>query len=357
MNTVRSRGRPLALLALLLPVSIAAQQPAPAPPPLGDAYTFVVLGHVRGGRAGPNPKLAELLDEVRRIKPAFAVLTGDMIWGDVDNNPARRDTVLREWVHLDSAMATLGVPTYRVPGNHEIQDVVTRDLYRERYGQLPQVVTLGTTRLLLLNSTHIPPDGDTAKMKFTRGKDLDSAQVAWLRAEVAKPGFAHTFAFLHHLLWWQKPEGAWWRDAHPLLVSGKVHALFSGDYGPLKFSTLTRDSVRYFQSAIEGSPSIEMLRGSEYSRMLSAQFDNFLAVRVNGPSVDVEVHTVSEVSSGAFSPAHYQAMMDGPARPAAPIWRRAMNFVGSPKRAAVLGAGVLLMFGLGWFARGVVSKR
>ncbi len=335
----------------------AFSQGAAATPPTDGPYTFVVLGHVRGGREGPNPKLVELLDEVRRLKPAFAVLTGDMIWGDVDNNPARRDAVLREWDYLDSAMATLGVPTYRVPGNHEIQDVVTRDLYWERYGRLPQIVTLGTTRLLLLNSTHMPPDGDTTKMAFTRGTDLDRAQVAWLRTELAKPGFAHTFAFLHHLLWWQKPEGAWWRDVHPLLASGGVDALFSGDYGPLKFSTLTKDSVRYFQSAIEGSPSLEMLRGSEYSRMLSSQFDNFLAVRVNGPAVDVEVHTVSEVSSGAFSPAHYQAMMDGPARPPAPFSRRVMNFVGSPKRAAALVVGVLLVFSLGWFARGVVAKR
>ena len=99
-----------ALATLAAPA--AAQAPAAAP---ASAFSFAVLGHVRGGRDGPNPKLAELLDNVRRLKPAFVVLTGDMIWGDIEHNPADTAWLVREWTYLDSALATLGVPAYRVP--------------------------------------------------------------------------------------------------------------------------------------------------------------------------------------------------------------------------------------------------
>lgn len=331
-------------LALLVALEVAG--PAPGP-----RYSFVVLGHLRGGRDGPNPKLPEVFGKVRALKPAFVVMTGDLIWGDVERNPADRAGLEREWNHLDSAVATLGVPVFRVPGNHDINDVVSRDVYTARYGKLPQVVTLGKTRLLLLSSTWTPADGDTGKMLHLRGVDLDSAAVSWLRGELAKPGFDHTFAFVHHLLWWEPDSGPWWREVHPLLAAGRVGAVFSGDLGPLKFSTRRRDGVGYFQGAIETEPSVTMLRNRIGSRLLSSQFDNFLEGVVDGDSVEVRVHTVGEVSSGAFTPEHYDEIN----APPAPVsrWVRVRQSIDSPIRIAALGlvlVGLVVAFGAGWRA-------
>ena len=333
-------------MAIAAPV--AAQEGA-----AGSSYSFVVLGHVRGSKDGPNPKLPELLDKVRALKPAFAVLTGDMVEGDVEHHPSVAATVIREWTYLDSALATLGIPIYRVPGNHDIQDVSTRNIYWQRYGKLPQLKTFGRTRLLLLSGAWTPADGDTSKMRFERGVDLDTAQVGWIRSELAKPGYDHTFAFMHQLLWWEPDSGAFWRDVHPLFVKGKVDAMFTGDYGPLKFSTMTKDSVRYFQTSIEGSPSISMLQHRLKSRLLSAQFDNFLEVKVAGPKVDVLVHTVAEVSSGFFTPQHYEAV-DVAVRPKELTQREKIwAVIGSTKRLVLLVLVVLGLIGLGWFARGL----
>ena len=336
----------------LSPSSLGAQQG-----PSGSTYSFVVLGHLRGDKHGPNPKLAELFDKVRSLKPAFAVLTGDMITGDVEHNPAVEATVLKEWTILDSSLATLGVPVYRVPGNHDIQDLSTRDIYWKRYGKLPQVATVGKTRLLLLSAVWTPKDGDTLKMQELRGVDLDTAQVHWLKAELAKPGYEHSFAFMHHLMWWEPDSGKFWRDVHPLLVRGKVDALFSGDYGPMKFSTMTRDSVRYFQTSIEGSPSIGMLQHRLKSRLLSSQFDNFLEVKVAGPKVDVVVHTIAEVSSGFFTPQHYNAV-EVPLQPEVESkTQKLWDVIGSPKRLVGLAVLVFLLIGVGWVARGTRAAR
>ena len=109
--------------------------------------------------------------------------------------------------------------------------------------------------------------------------ELDTEHLQFLKTELAKPGFAHTFVFMHDIIWWEPDSTQWWREVHPLLKNAKVDAVFTGDLGPLKFSTTTRDSVRYFQSSFETKPSVEMLRGLASSRLLSSQFDNFLEVR------------------------------------------------------------------------------
>jgi len=313
------------------------------------AYRFVVLGHIRGGADGAlNPKLGELLGEVRRLRPDFAVLTGDIIWGDVDHNPTRPGELEREWTAVDSALATLGVPVHRVPGNHDVLDVTSRNIWRRRYGSLPSAFSFRGSRFLLLTSTFIPPDGDTTHHRYINGVDLDSVQLAFLARELADSSRAHTFAFLHHKLWWQPDSGRWWRDVHPMLRAGRVNAVFSGDYGPLKFSTEERDGVRYYQTSIELTVALPLLQNRVSSRVLSSQFDNFLEVRVDGPRVDVVVHTIGEVSSGEFTPGRYRDVTTGGRQPSA--GERFRAWIGSPKRIAAMALGLLGVFGAGWWA-------
>ncbi len=313
-----------------------------------DAYRFVVLGHIRGGADGAlNPKLGELFGEVRGLRPDFVVLTGDIIWGDVDRNPTRPAELEREWTAADSALATLGVPVHRVPGNHDVLDVTSRDIWRRRYGMLPAAFSFRGGRFLLLSSAFIPPDGDTTHHRYVNGVDLDSAQLAFLARELGDSSRAHTFAFLHHKLWWQPDSGRWWRDVHPMLRAGRVDAVFSGDYGPLKFSTLERDGVRYYQTSIELPVALPLLQNRISSRVLSSQFDNFLEVRVDGPRVDVVVHTIGEVSSGEFTPGRYRDVTTGGRRPGAGDRLRA--WIGSPKRIAAMLVGLLGVFAAGWW--------
>ncbi len=332
-----------ALSALALAPHAAPAQRAREPGP----YRFVVLGHIRGGADGAlNPRLGELLGEVRGLRPDFVVLTGDIIWGDVDHNPTRPAELEREWTVVDSALATLGVPVHRVPGNHDLLDVTSRDIWRRRYGALPAAFSFRGSRFLLLSSTFIPPDGDTTHHRYVNGVDLDSAQAAFLARELTDSARVHTFAFLHHKLWWQPDSGRWWRDVHPMLRAGRVDAVFSGDYGPLKFSTLERDGVRYYQTSIELPVALPLLQNRISSRVLSSQFDNFLEVRVDGPRVDVVVHTIGEVSSGEFTPGRYRDITTGGRQPTAS--ERFRSWIGSPKRIAAMVLGLLGVFVAGW---------
>ena len=332
------------MLALLVPTAagLAAQQPR-AP------FSFVVLGHIRGPERQLNPRLGELLDRVRDLHPAFVVLTGDIIFGESRTPTTDSVEVEREWESVDSALATLGVPVHRVPGNHDISDLVTRNIYFRRYGRPPQAFSYEGSRFLRLSSAWIPPDGDSRKRPYIRGVDLDSVQVAFLKREVSTAApFEHMFVFMHHLLWWESEDGRWWKEVHPILTRGPVRAVFSGDLGPLKFSYARHDGIDYYQTAIEEDPSLAILRGNEGSRRISAQFDNFLLVTVRGSAVDVEVKTTGAASSGHFSRAQYQAvqgyLLEQSRRP---IVSRLWDLRKRPKWIAVLSLFVVAVFAAG----------
>jgi hypothetical protein len=264
---------------------------------------------------------------------------------------------MAEWNTVDSALATLKVPVYRTPGNHDINDTITRDIYYQRYGKPPAAFTYGGSKFLLLTSTFIPPDGDTAKMRFIRGYDLDSAQVRFVREQLADTAsYQHAFAFMHHLLWWE-PEGEpWWRDVHPLLSRGKGAAVFSGDLGPMKFSHLSRDGIEYFQSSLGGDPPMGMMRNAERNRSLQDQFDCFLYVTVDGPAVDVQVKTVGEVSAAHFTPARWDSIYGYRAPRPASLREKMADLTSSRARVAALAGSVLVVFLAGWFASRAVRR-
>jgi hypothetical protein len=333
-----------ALLLLAALAGAATQNGTAQVPASRDSFSFAVIGHVRGGeQGGYNYLVNELIQQLKQQRPDLIFLTGDMIWGDYTSAQVRRSVVEADWVRLDSAFATVGVPVYRVPGNHDINDPITRDIYFQRYGKPPQVVTHGNSRFLLLNSSYVPTGDSLPRRRrpFIGGVPLDSAQIGFVRRALADTARSqHNFVLLHHVLWWDD-DAEWWRTVHPALV-GKVRAVFAGDYGPMKFSHEARDGIDYIQSAIEDFPALRILQRREDSRLLYQQFDNYVLVTVSGPRVRLEVKTLGPISGKKFTPQQWHAIKDySPS-----LSERARELFGSRKRAALivgaLGAAFLL---------------
>jgi hypothetical protein len=325
-----------------------ADQPGDAP------LHFVVVGHPRGKPDRQlNPKLGELIDEVKRLRPEFVLITGDIIYGEYRAWPIEAGHIERQWEQVDSAFATLGVPIYRVPGNHDLHDPVTQEIWDRRYGPLPRAVEVRGHKLLLLSSVYVrPATYRPGEERHVGGIDLDSAHLAFLRRELAGdvPG-SRTFVAMHHLLWWE-PDAAWWRDVHPLLATAGVRAVFTGDYGPLKFSTHERDGVRYFQTSIDENASIDMQRARVNSRVLSHMFDNYLEVTASDDTLDVRVHVVAALTSGQFTP-RTQAAIAVP-WPSPPLWRRILR---RPELIAAGAFGALLLAGTAFVAGRYSARR
>lgn len=362
-------------LLLLLIVPVLASNATTSAQTTEESFSFVVLGHVRGQENGRlNPLIDELVNEVSELDPAMVFLTGDMIWGYIDNIPdpdRAKEVVTQDWDQLDAKLGRLGVPIYRVPGNHDISDPITRDIYFERYGKPPQAITYHGNLFILLNTSFVP-EGDGPTRRYILTERLDSNQVTFIREKLSeKEPYDNIFLFMHHVLWW-KEDAPWWDDVHPLLVDRNVRAVFSGDYGPVKFSHLERDGIDYVRSTIEDKFSIDRedsllyLHASEEDRLLAQQFDNFLYITVDGPEINIEVKTIGAMSSGKFSPQRYREVHGSEKVEAKYVYdpepetpglaQRIWNFIGSPRRLLALGLIITVCF-LGGLATGVVWSR
>jgi 3',5'-cyclic AMP phosphodiesterase CpdA len=349
-------GRTGAQLAAVLLCAAGLGPAAVASAPAED-FSFAVVGHLRGDVTGESyPRLDELLDDVTRLRPDLLFLTGDLIWGDYNDTPVDGEAITRDWERLDGALARVGVPVYRVPGNHDISDPVTRDIYFARYGRDPIAVAYGGSLFLLLNSTHVPEGDGPAELPrpYTRTQRLRPPELAFLAEQLEHGGdYEHVFVFLHHTLWWEE-DTPWWDEVHPLLVRGNVRAVFSGDYGPLKFSHVRRDGIDYLQSAIEGDIHMRILRELPDARLLHYQLDNFLYVTVRGPEVEIDVHPVAVFSSGKYTPDRYHAA-HVPWPPS--LGQRFKHALGGPLRRSLLAAALLASFALGGGLAWKVARR
>jgi len=338
----------LVLLALawtsLVPAKVAAAQ--------GPDVSFVVLGHIRTSSDETlHPLLGEVVDEIERLDPDLVFLTGDAIWGGLGRLPPDPERIERAWENLDRALGRLGIPIHRVPGNHDVNDAVTRDIFLRRYGPLPRVVDFGGCRFLLLSSFHIPSGEWPARTPRRWSVGLDEEQMDFLRSHVGE-GEAPVFLLLHHLLWWE-PDAPWWTTVHPELVGTRVSAVIGGDARYLKYSYELRDGIHYVHANMTHHADAEhqiprLRRGSELARLEAFQLDPFLHVTVHGEEVTVDVVTVGEMTTGRVSPQRWAEVYGAPPAVEAPRGRR---FRGAGR--LLLLAGVLA----GAFVVGVIAGR
>jgi len=339
-----------AALALAAPPLRSAQE-APGRP---ERFSFVVVGHTRGGPGNgviPHERLDELIAEVRRLAPDFVVLTGDLIYGDIFTDKIDTAAVRADWEAVDRELEKFGVPVHRAPGNHDVWEPDTRDIWLERYGPLYRSFDFGGCRFLLLCSSWSPEPGDPGQCppRYIRGAPLDPQQVEFVARELAGASSArHVFVLMHHMLWWE-PDAPWWRDVHPLLAAAPTRAVFAGDLGPWKFSHEKRDGIDYIQSSVEFTvPPMIMLQTREESRRISAQLDNFVVVSVDGADVSYEVRTLGALTTGRFTPKVWQDVNE---YDKGSFQRKLYNRMDTPAR--VLRG--LLIAGAAAFAAGAVS--
>src|SRR5271154_107966 len=95
-----------------------------------EDFSFVVLSD-RTGLARPGV-FERAVSITNLMRPAFAIQVGDTIEG-YTTEPAVLEQMWREF---DGIVAALEVPFYRVPGNHDVGNLVMRDEWIRRHGAL-----------------------------------------------------------------------------------------------------------------------------------------------------------------------------------------------------------------------------
>ncbi len=187
--------RHLRILFLTLALAgavIGAGAQTPETPP----FFFVQMSDPQFGMFTKDKEFAQetvnfemAIATVNRWKPAFVVITGDLV------NKAGDPAQIAEFQRIAKRISP-SIPLYNIPGNHDVENEPTPETiaaYVKRMG--PDHYSFRSRSLggIVLNSTliHTP----------AKAKDLYERQLAWLRGELPNlrsSGARHIVVFQHH---------------------------------------------------------------------------------------------------------------------------------------------------------------
>jgi len=220
-------------------------------------FQFAIISDRAGGvRPGV------FLDGVKKINllmPEFVMSVGDFIPG----NTSDREQLLKEWAEFDKELNPLKVPFFFLPGNHDINNDVMRQVWKERSGVPFYSFVYKDVLFLALDTTgekgYIIPDYQVEYMKQSLKKHAD---VRW------------TFVFMHHPLWLYDNPGGFTRIEK--MLEGRKHTVFAGHTHNYLYER--RNDANYYILATTGGGS--RLRGSRYG-----EFDHVSLITVtdDGP--------------------------------------------------------------------------
>jgi hypothetical protein len=218
--------------------SFAASLPQLPPGAADQPITFAVFGDNRGGEDGEQPAaFREILQAISASTATFILHTGDMIYGNTEDQARARD----QWRIYRQHLSSLKQPIVHSPGNHDIWDAPSAKLYSEVIGQTYYSFDHGSARFISLDTE-------------TQAGRVGSDQFAWLASQLETAESKNIFLFFHRPLF---PSGASVgssldkypaeRDQlHQLFVKHrpKIKAFFQGHEDLYHFET--RDGIPYY---------------------------------------------------------------------------------------------------------------
>lgn len=204
-------------------------------------FKFAIVSDRAGGvRPGI---FADAVNKLNLIMPEFVMSVGDFING----NKADRALLEKEWAEFDAELKPLKVPFFFVPGNHDINNDVMREVWKERSGVPYYSFVYKDVLFLALDST-----GE-------KGDIVPDAQVELMKKALEKhPNARWTFVFLHHPLWlYDSPSGF---AKIEKMLEGRPHTVIAGHLH--NYLHEWRNNTNYYILASTGGSS--KLRGPKY---------------------------------------------------------------------------------------------
>lgn len=270
----------LVVLGAVAPARLSTTMAAEKP----ESFTFVVFGDNRPDRPDlPQPEAFKImLREADARRPAFAVNTGDCIYGS--SNKQLREKQYKDY--CDTLQSLFKPKVYLALGNHELHGGrASQEFFAKELGNIYYSFDYADSHFIVLDSEVVGEAGHIT------GKQLE-----WLKEDLKKSRAArHKFVFLHRPLY--PVDGHMGRslDQHPaerdalhrLFVQNRITAVFAGHEH--LFHTQIKNGVRYVITGGAGAflyPSVEG----------KGDFHHFVLVSVDGDKLEMKV--VREGRSG-----------------------------------------------------------
>lgn len=221
---------------------------------------FAVIGD-RTGHAQPGI-YEQVLEEIQRMKPDFVLTVGDMIQGYTDDTITIKD----EWEEYLKLIEPLTAPIYFTPGNHDIADSVSRELYKRYIGEPYYSFDVRGVHFISLDNA-IP---DVIE-------DFATEQIDWLAQDLENnKGALYTIVHFHKPFWIETVAKGEPDTLHYLFAKYGVDAVFTGHYH-IYFSG-EFDGVKYTGVGSSGGYLWPGPTGLEY---------HFMWVTVDGDGISI----------------------------------------------------------------------
>ena len=278
-----------------------------------DSFSFVVWGHPKGPLLEDPPlHVEEFIQRLKELQPDLLFVTGDAIEAMWKKKPNRK-AIDAAWDRFDRIGTQLGIPVYISPGNHDVNNPVTRDIFIERYRKPPYAITYKGSRFIILDSVGMDPQSQ-GKPIYHPGKEgltwsggaipFDEKQRTFIHREIEnQSNFRHVFFFMHHTRPWSDPNGFWTKDIHPLLRGGTTRAVFSGNPILGKYGYRKKDGIVYIQSSTYPifQPDWFVWHRDQPGISMHKEFDNFVFVQVDGEKVNYRPIVLGGIESLGLS--------------------------------------------------------
>lgn len=268
---------------LLLAVSSLTAAPAPAatfienqlqeleqaPPASPECFEFVVVADSNTLKPLEIAEVyKQILSEVNVLQPNLVVHAGDIILGGA------ADGVPPQWDLFLETVAGCDPPYLVAPGNHDITDEATEQIWRERIGPTRYTFSYGNSLFVLLNSEE---QGAVER--------ISDEQVAWLEQQLDASDAENIFVFVHQPYFEQEGDPAlaaeyWekhWSNVAETFRGHPVRAVFAG-HRHMYLDCGVRDGVRY---VICGGSSVYGMHGGDKE----GGFNHYLRVQVRSADV------------------------------------------------------------------------
>ena len=184
---------------------------------------FAIIGDRAGG---VNQKAFDtVIDDIVRLRPDFVLTVGDI-----------SDNALEaEWDRALESLSRISVPVYYVPGNNDIVDDTTRNLFTQKTGFPPfYSFDKGQVHFIVLDNSCVEKAGDMGK-----------EQLSWLEKDLKKKRKAETtLVFMHKPFWADGIARNEEDPLHTLFIQYGVDAVFTGHWHQYAHNVF--DSVDYY---------------------------------------------------------------------------------------------------------------
>ncbi len=226
---------------------------------------------------------------VNRLKPAFVVVTGDLV-----NKPGDAAEIAE--YHRIASKLDKSIPLYNIAGNHDTGDrpgSSELNAYRMEFGADYYSFRVGATLFLALDST----------LAFGAPEN-DARQRSWADAELAKArreGARRIIAFMHHPLYLLSPDEAPTHLNLPLTPRREYLKLFQ------KYGVTHVFAGHYHGNHVVRNGDLELVVTGPVGKPLVGERSGFRVVIVREDSVEHKYYGLDEVPERIeLSPARYR---------------------------------------------------